>query len=518
MTTETATVSQTNDEKPAAETNAHSDDRKFDPKWLALGIAGAVVIVGGVAIINNNLGKTPTGTSGITIDNGDTKINWSKYSSYDVDLNSIESYTITKAGIYHFTGTLKDGGITVNTAATDPVKIILDGVTISNSSGPAITCYEADDLVIELVGDNTLSDSASYASTYDEDVTGAIYSKADLTFEGTGTLNLTANYQDGIVGKDDLKINSGIINITATDDGIRGKDSVYIVGGTINISSKGDGIKSTNDTDSDKGFVLIEGGDIVISAGDDGIHALNQLIVKSGTINVAKSYEGLEAKKITISGGDVSVTASDDGINAGGGSDSTTATGQGATSYDTGCMLIIEGGNLYVNAAGDGVDSNGYIYFNGGTVTVDGPTNNGNGALDAGISIQQNGGTVVAVGASGMAENLGSTSTVNNVSIYFSATQTAGTKIEIKDSAGNLVTSFTSAKLFNHMAVGSPDFKTGETYTIYINGTEYQSFTISTITTTVGSGGMTPGGQPGAQHNTGTTNATQTTNTTGRTR
>ena len=170
---------------------------------------------GGVAIINNNLGKTPTGTSGITIDNGDTKINWSKYSSYDVDLNSIESYTITKAGIYHFTGTLKEGGITVNTAATDPVKIILDGVTISNSSGPAITCYEADDLVIELIGDNTLSDSASYASTYDEDVTGAIYSKADLTFEGTGTLNLTANYQDGIVGKDDLKINSGIINITA---------------------------------------------------------------------------------------------------------------------------------------------------------------------------------------------------------------------------------------------------------------------------------------------------------------
>ena len=377
----------------------------------------ALVIILAAAIIINEI---HSGTnqqqieSGISIDNGDTKINWSRYNKYDVEL--ADTYTISGSGIYHLTGELNDGAVIINTNNEGVVKLILDNVIIKNSSGPAIICSAADDLVIELVGENVLIDGTSYAKEYDEDVKGAIYSKADLTFEGEGTLNLTANFQDGIVSKDDLKFNSGNYYIFAADDAIRGKDSVYIENGSFYLDSQGDGIKSTNDTTIGKGFVLIRNGSFAIAVGDDAIHAERSLIVEGGRIDITKSYEGLEAQNILIKDGDISIVSSDDGINAGGGSNDA-ANQNPALSTDANCLIEIEGGRVYVNASGDGLDSNGYILFGGGTVIVDGPANNGNGALDAGISISQTGGAVIAVGSSGMAETLGSTSSVYNISV-----------------------------------------------------------------------------------------------------
>ncbi len=444
-----------------------------------------VSVVATTAILNQtHENSTDTIVSTIDLDNGDLKIDWSCYTTYFINLDEAGSLEITEPGTYRLTGSIADGLITIN-APDNVVRLILDNVTIKNSSGPAIACYAAEDLVIELVGENTLEDGKSYATTYDEDVNGAIYSKDDLTFQGDGTLNLTANYQDGIVGKDDVKFNSGIYNITAKDDGIRGKDSVYVVDGTFNITAKGDGIKSTNNTTAGKGFVLIENGSLTIAASDDGIHAENRLLIYDGEVNITKSYEGLEAQVVMINGGDVKVYASDDGINANGGSDTTTSQNP-MQDYNKNSLIVVNGGNVYINAAGDGIDSNGYVDFAGGTVVVDGPTNNGNGALDSGLSISQSGGTVIAVGASGMAETLGDTSSIYNASIYLSSTQVANTKIEIKNSAGETIISHTSAKTFNHIAVGTPDFKKDETYELYLNGSKYTTFTIESITTTIG--------------------------------
>ena len=518
---------------PVTEDDSHSNNQKhFDYRWFLAGIA-VLAALGLTVGLNLNYDKTGTDKISGTIntDNGDLKINWERYATYDVNLSETGSYTITKSGTYNVTGSLTDGLISVS-ASTSEVRLILNGVTIKNSAGPAIACYEAEDLVIELVGENTLEDGTKYADSYDEDVAGAIYSKSDLTFQGNGTLSLTANYQDGIVSKDDLKFNSGTYKITAADDGIRGKDSVYIVNGDFNIISKADAIKSTNETDTGKGFVLIEngtlniesgakgvksinsiliydgeynikstddaihsnnyigiiGGEFEITSGDDGIHADRELVIDGGKVTISKSYEGLEAQAIAINGGDISVTASDDGLNAGGGADSSANNRPGANTFDANydCVLTVNGGNLYVNASGDGLDSNGYVYINGGSVIVDGPTNNGNGALDAGVAIVQNGGTILAIGSSGMAETLGSTSSVYNASIYLSSSYQAGTKIEIKDSSGKTILAHTSAKSFNHIAVGTTDFSQGEEYTVYLNGTKNTTFTISDITTVVG--------------------------------
>ena len=368
------------------------------------------------------------------------------------------------------------------------MKLILDNVEINNSNGPAIACYNGDDLVIELVGKNVLSDGSSYASLYDEDVAGAIYSKADLTFQGNGMLSLMANYQDGIVSKDDLKFNGGNYDIVAVDDAVRGKDSVYVVDGNFTIKAGSDGIKSTNETDAGKGFVLVEAGKLNLSVGDDGVYADREVRVNGGEIRVVKSYEGLEAQVVTINGGDISIATSDDGINAGGGADSSANNRPGANPFDgdESCILSVNGGSVYVNASGDGMDSNGWLYFNGGEVVVDGPTDNGNGALDAGMGVVMNGGTVIAVGASGMAEALGDTSAVNNVSIYLTSMQAAGTEILITDADDNSVIEHTAAKAFNHIAVGTSEFKLGDKYVIYLNGERYAEFTIAGTLTTVG--------------------------------
>ena len=445
--------------------------------WWVTGGVLLLVVVGLAVALNFNLNTIDNAASDvIDIDNGDAKISWDNYPTYEVDLN--DSYNITAPGTYHLTGTIEDGGVLIKVADNAVVRLILDNVSIKNSSGPAIACYNGDDLVIELVGSNYLEDGSSYGSDYDEDVKGAIYSKADLTFDGEGSLTLKANYQDGIVSKDDLKFNGGTYNITAKDDGIRGKDSVYIVDGDFTILASGDGIKSTNTTDSSKGFVLISGGEI----------------------DIKKSYEGIEARMIIIDGGEISIFSNDDGVNATVASTTTTNSRNPMMDVNENCSIIINGGDTYVNAAGDGLDSNGYIYINGGKVVVDGPTNSGNGALDAGVEIVMNGGTAIAIGASGMAENLGSSSTIYNISVFFSSTLAKGTKIEIKNSAGETILEHTATKAFAHLAAGTAGFTLGETYTIYINGEEYTTFKISNITTVVGNGGYNMGGgAPGQQ-------------------
>ena len=517
-------------EKIQPETPNKRSKYSFDSRWLLIMVIAISVVVTTV-MLNKSSDKDDTGfvASTMDVDNGDQKINWNKYQSRTIELS--DSITITESGTYHLTGSIEDGLILVN-AGNGVVKLVLDNVSITNTSGPAISCLAADDLVIELVGTSRLTDGETYSAEYDEDVTGAIYSKADLSFEGDGELTVIANYADGIVGKDDVKFNSGNYTIKAEDDGIRGKDSIYIVSGKFKIDATADGIKSTNETDQGKGFVMIEGGSfnittlakgikatnnvlisggdysinskddaihsnnyigisdgkINISSSDDGIHADRSLVIDGGTVTIALAYEGLEAQSVTINDGVVSLTTSDDGINAGGGADSSANNrpGAGAFDADENCIIAINGGKVYVNSSGDGIDSNGWVYFNGGEVVVDGPTNNGNGALDSGMGIVMNGGKVIAIGSSGMAETLGNNSSVYNISINLSQVYKAGTVIEIRDSDEKTVFTHTAAKTFSNITAGSTDFKLGSQYSIYLNEELYGMITLSNITTTNG--------------------------------
>ncbi len=479
-------------------------NRKTIFLFAVLALAG----IGFTAFLNinskSNLGSD-NGISGIYVDNGDTKVNWSKYPTFNIDLN--DSLEIKESGTYNLSGDLNDDSITVDVGdESGVVKLVLDNVYIDCSDGPAIYVKSADDVVIETVKDtkNYLSSGETYRDFGEDNVDATIYSKGDLSFSGDGYLYIESNYQDAIVSKDDLTIRSGEIEVSAADDGIRGKDSVNISGGKVVVAAEQDGIKSTNEDDKTKGFVYIQDGEIEISASDDGIHATSSFIIDGGKIDIKKSYEGLEGGKVIVNGGKISVYSNDDGVNVAGGNDESAFMRPGAQNFSEKIeyVLTVNDGDIYINASGDGLDSNGNIYINGGNIVVDGPINSANGALDSEMGIYFNGGSVIAVGASGMAETFNDSSVAFGASIYLSSSQAKGTKISIKDESGEEILSHTSAKSFNHVAIGSEKFEFGKTYTIYIDDEEYESFTVASTVTTVGTapsgmngGMMGPGGQ-----------------------
>jgi len=261
-----------------------------------------------------------------------------------VDGNRI---AITSAGTYYISGKLDDGQIIVRSEDQETVKLVFYGVDITCSTGSPVYIYKAKKTVITLADDakNYVTDGASYilADSETDEPNAAIFSKDDLTINGSGSLTINANYYNGIQSKDDLKITGGNITVNAVNDGIKGRDSISIRNANITVNAGGDGLQSTNDTDTERGYVAIESGTLNITAGkdgiqaqtnvtisggnitvacvDDGMHAESSLEIDGGEINITGCYEGLESAAITINDGNIHIVSSDDGINVVGGND-----------------------------------------------------------------------------------------------------------------------------------------------------------------------------------------------------
>ena len=241
-----------------------------------------------------------------------------------------------------------------------------------------------------------------------------------------------------------------------------------------------------------------------VTSGDDGIHADTSLTIDGGKVTVTKSYEGLESSAVIINGGEIDVTASDDGINCGGGSDSSAMggrMGQNTFTADSDVYLKITGGAVKVNAGGDGLDSNNTITIEGGTVYVDGPTDNGNAAVDYEVSATISGGTLIAVGTSGMAESFAEDSSQASILYAFGSNHSAGEKITLTTSSGDEILSYTSAKSFNAVNLSCAEIKSGETYTLTAGSEsvtiEMTSNTYSNVQGGMGGMGDMGGGMPG---------------------
>lgn len=314
---------------------------------------------------------------------------------------------------------------------------------------------------------------------------------------------------------------------SASDDdsvsckGLKAGKALVISGGSITIDAQDDTLHTNGD-------MTISGGECILSTGDDGAHAALSLTVLDGKITVLTSYEGLEANQITLADGELDITATDDGINANGGSDGfsggfgggfggrrsdmnnhsgdmtppdgnapsgnpPTMPGQDAAdstttddTTDKPPLLLITGGKITVNADGDGLDSNGNLRVEGGDITVNGPSNGGNGAIDIGT---ENGGagviaggTLIALGASSMAENFGSTSTQCAFLVTMNSFG-AGETITITDSQGTVLCTGVTVKSANSVVFSSADLVVGETYTVTIGST---SATVTQSSTVVG--------------------------------
>lgn len=276
--------------------------------------------------------------------------------------------------------------------------------------------------------------------------------------------------------------------------GVKAGADLLISGGTWTIDAADDGVHSNTN-------ITIDGGTLTIATGDDGVHADETLTINDGNLLISRSVEGLEGALITINDGTIDVIASDDGINVS--SDAVASSGQPgrgmtAADYSGSLFLIINGGTVTVNAEGDGLDSNGAILMTGGVVVVHGPVVQMEGPLDFDGGFAISGGELTAAGSAGMALAPDTSSTQNSMIAFFDGAQPARSVATLVDTDGVVVMSFTAEKPFESLVFSSPGIVTGQTYSLQIDGTEAADFTVSSVVTQLGNGGMGgPGRGPG---------------------
>lgn len=257
---------------------------------------------------------------------------------------------------------------------------------------------------------------------------------------------------------------------SASTKGIKADGRLYINGGTFTINSADDSVHSNS-------AVTINDGTYTLTTGDDGVHSGEAVEINSGTITISESYEGLEGLTVTINDGDIDITSSDDGINAAGGNEEMGFGRMGNDSTENTSTdemwMEINGGYIHVLAGGDGIDSNGDIAVNGGEVYIDGPSDNGNSAIDYGdrSACYINKGTVVAIGSSGMAEDISDDSDQQVMLVKLDSQKEAG-EVILTDSDGNEIITYTALKAYDCVIISTKDLEAGQTYTLTTSGTQ----------------------------------------------
>ncbi len=413
---------------------------------------------------NTTISDTTYNNSGDFLENwdayttGDMKIITVTWSDASVDISgTCDGVTVTTDGTdvtvvstvkkvqYILSGACSDGSFKVY--SDKKFVLQLNGLTLHNPTGPAINIQKGKTAetdggyphkaVYVLVTDgttNTLSDG-TYAQEItvdgiDEDQKACFFSEGQLIFSGAGTLNITGNNRHAVRSDDYIRLrNSVTMNITANgEDGINGKDYLIVDGGTHTISvsaDKGKGLKS------------------------------DTILIAGGTTNITctgSSAEGIEADYLTINDGLVECLAKDDGINA-----------------DK--SIVINGGYIYTHGTNnDGLDSNGTITINGGVVVAVGSQ-----VPEEGIDCDQNnftitGGIILGIGG---ASSTPTSATCTQPSLLYGASCTAGTRISLLDSDGNIVLSYVPETTLRQMTLllSSPTLSQGASYTLVSGGT-----------------------------------------------
>lgn len=473
-----------------------------------------------------------------------------------IALSGTDDVTITDGGVYVLTGTLTDGRVLVNAPGAD-VTLVLQNADITCTDSSALYIYKAANVLVYLPDGtaSTLTDGSSYdygdsfSSADDEEPNACLYSKSDLIIAGGGTLTVTGNANNGITGKDTLKIEGTTVNVTAANHGVNGKDCLVLKQADVTVTSGGDALRATNDSDSALGCILIGASALTLTAGedgiqaettltlfdttgtitsgggssaaladdtsakgikagtgitvrsgsytldcaDDGIHANGNVTISGGTFAITTGDDGVHADEaVTITDGTIDIVSSGDGLNAAGGADQSGFGGRGPDSFggSSDCCTTISGGTIRINASGDGIDSNGNLNVSGGEIYVSGPTSDGDSAIDYDGTATVTGGTVVAAGYSGMAQNFGADSTQG--SILLTSRSTSTEPIRVTDASGSVLAEFAPTKAYNCVIVSTPALKQGSTYTVTMGG---ESTDVTLESLIYGTGGM--GGQPG---------------------
>ena len=400
----------------------------------------------------------------------DTRATYDEESAVRIELNgssisassdSVQSNgttaILTEEATYIVSGTLDDGMLVVDADEAAKLQIVLDNASITSSTSAALYVLEAGKVFVTLAegSQNALANGGSFVAIDDSDIDGAVYSKQDLTFNGSGALTVTSPAGHGIVGNDDLVLAGGTYTVASASHGLNANDSVRITGETdLTLDAGKDGIHAENNDDASLGFVYISGGTFAIEAEGDGISAGAYLQITDGAYDIlagggsvngesqsseswggfrggrmetassaeetsesSTSMKGLKAVSslvisggaftidaaddtvhsnagMTVSGGTFAIATGDDGLNAAGGTDGSGSTGGRDGRFGGGWMGGGRGGRGGMGGGFSSASSEGSIAISGGTLTIQA---SGDG-LDANGTIEITGGTTVVTG------------------------------------------------------------------------------------------------------------------------
>lgn len=388
----------------AAGTYVFSGDCDNGSITVKKGVTGVTIVLNGLTLTNDDsaaitLNKTAEASliaaAGTTNTVADTA--GSNDENAAVKVKSGAALAIGGKGTLTVDGNAKNG----IKGAADAVITVAEGKLNINAANDGLSCD--DELNITggtlsiTAGGDAVKASPDTGDTENPDTT----SLGNVTISG-GTLTLSAA-ADGIQADGDLTISGGTFHVKTngghttalTDDsasckGFKAGKTLTVTDGTLTVDSADDALHASND-------VTISGGTLTLATGDDGVHADNDLVIgtkgasstSTPRINITASYEGLEGTTVTVYSGDIDVAASDDGVNA-----ANSTLGERSDKY----AINIAGGDLYIDAGSDGLDSNNDINITGGKVEVYGADAMMDAAIDYDGTFTLSGGTLFGAG------------------------------------------------------------------------------------------------------------------------
>lgn len=295
--------------------------------------------------------------------------------------------TITEEGYYVLSGAAENGQVIVEAEKTAKVHLVLNGLNLACASSAPIYVRQADKVIVTLAEgtENALCTSGEFIAIDDNNIDAVIFSKDDLTLNGSGALAVSTQYGHGVVSKDDLVLAGGSYTVSCTGHGLCGKDSVRIATGSFTLTTGKDGIHSENADDTSLGYVYIADGTFTVVAGYDGIDGAAAVRIDGGTFSLVTgggsqnastdaagnqnpgwgqwgaktttetdtaSAKGIKADgDVMITAGSLTIDSSDDGVHANG-------------------NVRIDGGALQLSSGDDGVHADAQTYIGGGTLDI----------------------------------------------------------------------------------------------------------------------------------------------------
>ncbi len=388
----------------AAGTYVFSGDCDNGSITVKKGVTGVTIVLNGLTLTNDDsaaitLNKTAEASLIAAADTTNTVADTAGANDENaaVKVKSGAALTISGTGTLTVDGNAKNG----IKGAADAVITVAEGKLNINAADDGLSCD--DELNITggtlsiTAGGDAVKASPDTGDTENPDTT----SLGNVTISG-GTLTLNAA-EDGIQADGDLTISGGTFHVKTngghttalTDDsasckGFKAGKTLTVTGGTLTVDSADDALHASTN-------VTISGGTLTLATGDDGVHADNDLVIgtkgasstSTPRINITASYEGLEGTTVTVYSGDIDVAASDDGVNA-----ANSTLGERSDKY----AINIAGGDLYIDAGSDGLDSNNDINITGGKVEVYGADAVMDAAIDYDGTFTLSGGTLFGAG------------------------------------------------------------------------------------------------------------------------